>query len=219
VTARHHLDASVLQFMSMELHLQGHLSQLRGLLMHATREPRLKGPFAADFYNDVLLSCERMLDRLHSMRCVTTRTEWDASIRHAFVRPVNRQQREMAGNVILYFYTLSAGFRLRIPMPPYLPPAEAARERLVDAIRDLDVVRRRSVRAGGRHLLFFAYALAMQEVIAELDFLGRLLQDAFGVISQSTAHDFEELFVGGPETDVDLGVHLAHFQNDSSSHL
>jgi hypothetical protein len=130
---------------------------------------------------------------------------------------VNRYQREMAGNIILYFYTLSAGFRLRIPMPPYLPPAEPARERLVDAIRDLDVVKRRSVRAGGRHLLFFAYALAMQEVIAELEFLGSLLQDAFGVISQSTVGDFEELFVGGPEPDV--SVHLAHFANDSSSHI
>jgi len=47
-------------------------------------------------------------------------------------------------------------------MPPYLPPAEHARQRLVEAIRDLDMVKRRSVRGGGRHLLLFAYALAMQ---------------------------------------------------------
>lgn len=47
-------------------------------------------------------------------------------------------------------------------MPPYLPPAEQGRLRLVEAIRNLDVVKRRSVRGGGRHLLFFAYALAMQ---------------------------------------------------------
>jgi hypothetical protein len=99
----------------------------------------------------------------------------------AFVAPVNRERREMAGNVILYvskpclahvssdpdsssiqFYTLSAGFRLRTPMPPYMPPAEESRQRLVKSIRGLDVVKRRSVRGGGRHLLFFAYALAMQ---------------------------------------------------------
>lgn len=94
-------------------------------------------------------------------------------------------------------------------MPPYLPPAEQARERLVEAIRSLDVVKRRSVRGGGRHLLFFAYALAMQvnnyravhmmtdlvqEVIAELEYLGELMQDTFGVISQSTVIDFERLF-------------------------
>jgi hypothetical protein len=63
--------------MAMELHLQGHLANLRGLLQHAANEPRLKGPFPFDFYHEVLLSCERMLDKLHSMRCVTTRHEWD----------------------------------------------------------------------------------------------------------------------------------------------
>ncbi|KAL7419461.1 hypothetical protein Q5752_006299 [Cryptotrichosporon argae] len=193
-TRHPHLSSSVRQFMAMEIHLQAQLGTLRELLAQTRNEPRLKGPFAFGFYAEVLLSCERMLDRLHSMRCVTTRDEWDNGIRQAFVVPVNPLRREMAGSVILYFYTLSAGFRLRTPMPPYLPPAERARQRLVEAIRSLDIVRRRSVRGGGRHLLFFAYALAMQEVIAELDYLGGLLQDAFGVISQSTVVDFENLF-------------------------
>lgn len=198
-----HLNPGVRQFMAMELHLQSQLVQMRGLLKQTVNEPRLKGPFAHGFYREVLLSCERILDRLHSMRCVTTRDEWDNGIREAFVRPVNRFRREMAGNVILYFYTLSAGFRLRTPMPPYLPPAEHARQRLVNAIRELDVVKRRSVRGGGRHLLFFAYALAMQEVIAELEYLGGLMQGSFGVISQSTVLDFESLFQG-PEPSLDI---------------
>lgn len=77
VNERHHLGRGVRQFMAMELHLQGHLANLRGLLQHAANEPRLKGPFPFDFYHKVLLSCERMLDKLHSMRCVTTRHEWD----------------------------------------------------------------------------------------------------------------------------------------------
>ncbi|EIW68238.1 hypothetical protein TREMEDRAFT_32574, partial [Tremella mesenterica DSM 1558] len=193
-----HLNPGVRHFMAMELHLQSQLVDLRKLLNDTKTEPRLKGPFAFDFYREVLLSCERMLDRLHSMRCVTTRDEWDNGIRAAFVAPVNRQRREMAGSVILYFYVLSAGFRLRTPMPPYLPPAEKARQALVGAIRQLDVVKRRSVRGGGRHLLFFAYALAMQEVIAELDYLGSLMQDAFGVINQPSVDDFESLFETAP---------------------
>ncbi|TYJ52309.1 hypothetical protein B9479_007095 [Cryptococcus floricola] len=195
-----HLSPGVRQFMAMELHLQSQLSSLKSLLAHTKNEPRLKGPFAYHFYKEVLLSCERMLDRLHSMRCVTTRDEWDNGIRDAFVVPVNKERREMAGNVILYFYTLSAGFRLRTPVPPYLPPAEHARQRLVTAIRSLDVVKRRSVRGGGRHLLFFAYALAMQEVIAELEGLGAMMQEAFGVISHSSTDDFEELFAYTPES-------------------
>lgn len=37
----------------------------------------------------------------------------------------------MVGNIILYFSTLSAAFALKSPLPPYLPPAEEARLRLV----------------------------------------------------------------------------------------
>ncbi|WRT68516.1 uncharacterized protein IL334_005492 [Kwoniella shivajii] len=189
-----HLSSSVRQFMAMEMHLQSQLLTMRALLAQTKNEPRLKGPFAFSFYNEVLLSCERMLDRLHSMRCVTTRDEWDHAMRKEFVVPVNKERREMAGHVILYFYTLSAGFRTRTPLPPYLPPAEEARQKLIDAIRSLDVVKKRSVRGGGRHLLFFAYATSMQEVIAELGYLGEMMQEAYGVISQSTSNDFEALF-------------------------
>ena len=54
------------------------------------------------------------------------------------------------------------------------------------------MVRNRDVK-GSRHLLFFAYALTMKGVIQELDYLGRTLQDAFGVIGQSR-DAFEDLF-------------------------
>ncbi|WVO14425.1 hypothetical protein L204_102058 [Cryptococcus depauperatus] len=200
-----HLSDSVRQFMAMEVHLQSQLSSLKSLLTHTKNEPRLKGPFAYDYYKEVLLSCERMLDKLHSMRCVTTRDEWDNGIRQSFIIPVNKERKAMAGNVILYFYTLSAGFRLRTPVPPYLPPAEEARQNLVAAIRSLDVVKRKSVRGGGRHLLYFAYALAMQEVIAELEYLGAMMQDAFGVISHGSAEDFEELFEEAPKDSIKDG--------------
>jgi hypothetical protein len=37
----------------------------------------------------------------------------------------------MVGNIILSFSTLASAFRLKAPLPPYLPPAEASRQRLV----------------------------------------------------------------------------------------
>ena len=37
----------------------------------------------------------------------------------------------MAGNIILYFSTLASAFRFKAPLPPYLPPAEQARQQLV----------------------------------------------------------------------------------------
>ena len=47
---------------------------------------------------------------------------------------------------------------------------------------------------GSKQLLFFAYAMAMKGVTQELQSLGRVLQDAFGVIGQS-AEEFDALFL------------------------
>jgi hypothetical protein len=133
------------------------------------------------------------------------------SVRRDFITPVNKERREMSGNIILYFSTLASAFRLKAPLPPYLPPAEKTRQQLVrhlylplslvgilsvyakvEAIRGLNVVKNRDIK-GSRQLLFFAYALTMKGITKELDFLGRTLQDAFGVIGQST-EVFENLF-------------------------
>ncbi len=53
------------------------------------------------------------------------------NVRRDFILPVNVERREMVGNVILYFSVLSAAFKLKVPLPPYLPPAEQSRQRLV----------------------------------------------------------------------------------------
>ncbi|KAI6037545.1 Fusaric acid resistance protein-like-domain-containing protein [Pisolithus marmoratus] len=191
------LSNSVQEFMAMELHLQIKLIELQGLLGQTQHEPRLKGPFPVMLYRSILTSLQTILDKLHSMRCVTTREEWWTDVRKKFILPVNKERREMAGNIVLYFSVLASAFRLKAPLPPYLPPAEEARTRLVDAIRQLDVVKKRDVKAS-KQLLFFAYALTMKGVTQELDYLGRTLQDAFGVIGQ-TVQEFDALF-----TDVDV---------------
>ncbi|KAJ6507413.1 Fusaric acid resistance protein-like-domain-containing protein [Mycena vitilis] len=186
------LNNSIKEFMAMELHLQIQLIQLQGLLAQTQNEPRLKGPFPVQLYRGILTSLQTILDKLHSMRCVTTREEWYTSVRQDFIIPVNKERREMVGNIILSFSTLASAFRLKAPLPPYLPPAEASRLRLVAAIRKLDVVRHREVK-GSRQLLFFAYALTMKGVTVELESLGRTMQNAFGVIGQ-TPEEFEALF-------------------------
>ncbi|KAJ7467034.1 Fusaric acid resistance protein-like-domain-containing protein [Mycena latifolia] len=185
------LTNSIKEFMAMSLHLQIKLIELQGLLAQTQHEPRLKGPFPVQLYRGVLTSLQTILDKLHSMRCVTTREEW-LSVRQDFILPVNKERREMVGNIILSFSTLASAFRLKAPLPPYLPPAEASRQRLVAAIRKLDVVRNRDVK-GSRQLLFFAYALTMKGVTMELEALGHTLQNAFGVIGQ-TPEEFEALF-------------------------
>ncbi|KAG8752244.1 hypothetical protein FRC12_012072 [Ceratobasidium sp. 428] len=125
------------------------------------------------------------------------------AVRTHFIIPVNKERREMVGNVMLYFSTLSAAFQLKTPLPPYLPPAEQAREKLVEAVRQLDIVKNREVKAS-KHLLFFAYVLLMGGVIKELEYLGRTLQEAFGVIGES-ASLFEALFANHDNNDTESG--------------
>jgi hypothetical protein len=192
-SAKAKLSKSIQEFMAMELHLQIKLIELQGLLDQTQHEPRLKGPFPIALYRAMLTSLQTILDRLHSMRCVTTREEWITSVRKDFILPVNKERRELVGNIILYFSTLASAFRLKAPLPPYLPPAEESRERLVNAIRKLDIVRNRDVKAS-RQLLFFAYALTMKGVTQELQYLGRTLQTVFGVIGHGP-EEFEALFV------------------------
>lgn len=62
--------------MTRELHLQIKLIQLQGLLAQTQHEPRLKGPFPVALYRAMLTSLQTILDKLHSMRCVTSREEW-----------------------------------------------------------------------------------------------------------------------------------------------
>ncbi|KAJ3749643.1 Fusaric acid resistance protein-like-domain-containing protein [Lentinula detonsa] len=190
---RPQVNSSIMEFMAMELHLQIKLIELQGLLGQAQHEPRLKGPFPVAMYRGILTSLQTILDKLHSMRCVTTREEWYTNVRQDFIVPVNKERRDMVGNIILYFSTLASAFRLKAPLPPYLPPAEESRQQLVHAIRRLEVVRNRDVK-GSKQLLFFAYAMAMKGVTQELQTLGHTLQDAFGVIGQSTA-EFDALFM------------------------
>jgi len=70
------MTRSIQHFMSMELHLQLQLIELQGLLAQTQHEPRLKGPFPVQLYRSILTSLQSILDKLHSMRCVTSREEW-----------------------------------------------------------------------------------------------------------------------------------------------
>ncbi|KAG6820973.1 hypothetical protein H0H93_008602 [Arthromyces matolae] len=175
------LNNSVKEFMSMELHLQIKLIELQGLLSQTQHEPRLKGPFPVLLYRGILTSLQTILDRLHST--------------HSFGLATSgiQERHEMVGNILLSLSTLAAAFRLKAPLPPYLPPVEKSRQRLVDAIRRLDVVKNRDIK-GSRQLLFFAYALTMKGVTEELESLGRTMQAAFGVIGGS-AEEFDMLFM------------------------
>ncbi|KAG0318433.1 hypothetical protein BGZ97_003784 [Linnemannia gamsii] len=189
------MDRMNKEFMAIELSLQLQLLQLYALLEETPNEPRLKGKFPVGTYKNMLGSCQNILDRFLSMRLVITKDEWIESARRDFIVPVNRERREMVGNVLLYFYTLASALRLKTPLPPYLPPANNARLRLIQKIRQLPVVQNKVVMAEDsdeRYVFYYAYALVMDDVIRELERLGGWSQDLFGVITPTV--EFETWF-------------------------
>ncbi|KAG0033130.1 hypothetical protein BGZ82_006235 [Podila clonocystis] len=183
------------EFMAIELSLQLQLLQLYALLEETPNEPRLKGKFPVATYKNMLGSCQNILDRFLSMRLVITKDQWLESARRDFIVPVNKERREMVGNVLLYFYTIASALRLKTPLPPYLPPANNARLRLIQKIRQLPVVQNKVVMTEDndeRYIFYYAYALVMDDVIRELERLGQWSQDLFGVITP--ASEFEAWF-------------------------
>ncbi|GJJ77427.1 hypothetical protein EMPS_09786 [Entomortierella parvispora] len=183
------------EFMAIELSLQLQLLRLYALLEETPNEPRLKGKFPVGTYKNMLGSCQNILDRFLSMRLVITKDQWLESARRDFIVPVNKERREMVGNVLLYFYTIASALRLKTPLPPYLPPANKARLRLIQKIRQLPVVQNKVVlteESDERYIFYYAYALVMEDVIRELERLGHWSQDLFGVITP--AAEFEAWF-------------------------
>jgi hypothetical protein len=185
--------------MELELFLQVSLIKLYDLLEQTPNEPRLKGPFPVRAYREVLNSCQNLLDRFLSMRLAVTKKQQHEAIRRDFIIPVNRERRELVGNVLLWFYVLAAALALKTPLPPYLPPAEQARRQLVRKIRDLPVVRHRLVEGNDEHyIMYYAYALVMEDVIRELERIGGIMQELFGCMG---GEEFDAFFSEGTGID------------------
>lgn len=96
----------------------------------------------------------------------------------------------MVGTVVLYLSLLASAVSLKSPLPPFLPPAAEARQRLVTKLHQLEVVQRRLVRGGSDSLLYLAYVLAMKDIISELDKIGTAFQSLFGVIGECNRLSF-----------------------------
>ncbi|GAA5989156.1 hypothetical protein JCM5350_005105 [Sporobolomyces pararoseus] len=189
------LSEAEADFVAMEVQLQMTLIRVSGLLAATPHEPRLKGTFPTAAYRQILTSCQSILDTFTAVAKLTHRHQWFSSVRRDFIIPVNRERREMVGTVVLYLSLLASAVSLKSPLPPFLPPAAEARQRLVTKLHQLEVVQRRLVRGGSDSLLYLAYVLAMKDIISELDKIGTAFQSLFGVIGGITTEDFDSLFI------------------------
>ncbi|KAI8381006.1 Fusaric acid resistance protein-like-domain-containing protein [Radiomyces spectabilis] len=171
------------QFQKVELDLQVSLVELHGLLGHAINEPRLKGKFPQKTYEAMLQSSQNILDKFLSMRVVILKDVWAFQVRRDFVLPASKELMEMAGNVLLYFYLLASALQLKTPLPPYMPPAEKAREMLMMKLQELSRAKMTPTAAKDEcYMVYYAYVAIMESIIQELEKLGQHMKDLFGTL-------------------------------------
>jgi hypothetical protein len=153
--------------------------ELQDLLVHAPNEPRLKGPFPAKTYEAMLTSCKNILDKFLSIRIVILKDIWATQVRKDLMLPASKELMEMAGSVLLYFYLLASALQLKTPLPPYLPPAEKAREMLMLKLQQLPKITS-DLKKNNDHsdseavkdecyMVYYAYVVMMENIIIELD--------------------------------------------------
>ncbi|CAD6565032.1 MAG: hypothetical protein CYPHOPRED_005032 [Cyphobasidiales sp. Tagirdzhanova-0007] len=193
------IEKATKRFIKMEMNLQVSLIKLSVLIDHAKHEPRLKGPFPAQPYESVLQASQRLFDALHAMRAVATRPDFRALIRDELILSANSERREVTGNILLFMSLLASDLSLKAPLPPYLPPAEEARKRLITRIGSLPIVQQRAARGTSAFLLYYSYALMEKDLIAQLEKIGSIFQYIFGVMGDTKGtglgvEAFEALF-------------------------
>jgi hypothetical protein len=173
-------EERALQFQQVELQLQVNIVELQGLLIHAPNEPRLKGAFPAKTYEAMLTSCQNILDKFLSIRIVILKDVWATQVRRDLMLPASQELMEMAGSVLLYFYLLASALQLKTPLPPYLPPAEKAREQLMAKLQQLPkmahVKKVSSMNISEEwivndecYMVYYAYVIMMESIIIELE--------------------------------------------------
>lgn len=116
-------------------------------------------------------------------------------------------RRELVGSVLLCFYIYSSSLTLKQPLPTYLPPARAAKKRLLERIHQVIVHKEpvsndemtvgndkqgwrlfkkkktelpENIQYPERYINYYAYALSLEDVIVELEKLGFIMKKLFG---------------------------------------
>lgn len=103
------------------------------------------------------------------MRIVILKDVWTTQVRRALMLPACKEWMDMAGNILLYFYLLASALQLKTPLPPYLPPAEKARQVLLDKLEEVLPSTAASSAQDESYMVYYAYLGMVEDIIQELD--------------------------------------------------
>ncbi|KAJ3021647.1 UNVERIFIED_CONTAM: 40S ribosomal protein S17 [Siphonaria sp. JEL0065] len=110
------------------------LSQLVALepvMVFASAEPRLEGRFETEKYRELLTCTHRLLDRLECMRLSGGEQAFDSDVRKLLnAGPIGEVRLQMQQSVRLLLYVFASSMWTKQPLPPSLPKAGEARDKL-----------------------------------------------------------------------------------------
>ncbi|TPX74626.1 hypothetical protein CcCBS67573_g04115 [Chytriomyces confervae] len=179
------------------------LFALQPLLAYSAAEPRLEGKFPSAKYLVVISSMHAFLDRLESLRVSGGDEPFDARER-AFLKfgTLGEARHEMNTTLRMLLYVYSAAMATKARLPPALPNASLARDKLFHAFVStimnhihnehpnetdpLEGMMPHS-KAGAletlsteKWLRLLSFSSSAREVSKELDHFGELMKDLFG---------------------------------------
>ncbi|KAJ3042166.1 hypothetical protein HDV00_008052 [Rhizophlyctis rosea] len=162
-------------------------------LLGLTRnEPRLKGSFREEVYGEILKGEVNLVERLGTLRKILQEGVFNEEggeggeggfVMKILVKPVEMYRRDMFVAILLYFHVLAGSLNAKTPLPTFLPAARAARLRLLAKLREMsrkDEVEGKKRDDHVRYLYFFAYALATEDIIEELESVADRVRLLFG---------------------------------------
>lgn len=118
----------------------------------------------------------------------------------------------------MYFYILAGALRTRAPLPHYLPNARKSRDILLFKFRNLPAVKEGLIHK--THLEFihyYAYSLAMKEMIGQLEKLGELVKRLYGEYNFVTGLRPSESFSRLSQEDIE-GLRVISNRELNSAH-
>lgn len=116
---------------SEEHALQKALLRLGRLTDSAPHEFRLKGPFPASDYKQLMSANQAILDAFHGMSVMMICDPTAIPETTAILQHTKREREELCARISHLFYVLASSMKLGFPLPPTLPRMDRARDRLL----------------------------------------------------------------------------------------
>lgn len=167
--------------------------ELNAQLQHAPNELRLKGPFPATEYSQLLRHTQRILDVFQDISVLIAKDPKPSSRELEIIEYTTLERTELCNRIFLNFYLISSAMRLGFPLPNKMPSTEHAIDRMLAKLNEYraGAIGSGTVAAGfvdpgyvEDFILFYSYVLATIAITEQLAELAVYIQELFGVIEE-----------------------------------